>query len=80
MTATKYTPGPWNYNELSPNRVMGPDNQVVAATYGGFVGSDEQASNTRIVAAAPVLYEYVLRRASKGDPDAKSLLATIDGD
>ena len=80
MTATKHTPGPWSYNELSANRVMAPDNQVVAATYGGFVGSDEQEANTRIVAAAPALYGYVRRRASEGDQDAIALLASIDGD
>ena len=79
MTATKHTPGPWSYNELSANRVMGPDNQVVAATYGGFAGSDEQAANTRIVAAAPAMYGYVAAKASEGDEDALALLASIDG-
>ena len=79
MTATKHTPGPWSYNELSANRVMGPDDQIVAATYGGFVGSDEQEANTRLVSAAPAMYGYVSMKASEGDQDAKALLASIDG-
>ena len=80
MTATKHTPGPWSYNELSANRVLSPNKQVVAATYGGFVGSGEQEANTRIVAAAPAMYGYVSRKASEGDQDAMALLASIDGD
>ena len=79
MTAHKHTRGPWKYNELSANRVLGPDDQVVAATYGGFVGSGEQEANTRLVAAAPAMYEYVSAKASEGEQDAKVLLASIDG-
>ncbi len=79
MTATKHTAGPWRYNELSANRILGPDDQVVAAIYGGFVGSDEQEANTRLVASAPAMYGYVSKRASEGDQDAAALLASIDG-
>ena len=79
MPPMKYTPGPWSYNEASANRVLGPDNQVVAATYCGFDGSEEQEANTRMIAAAPAMYGYVSTKASEGDRDALALLASIDG-
>jgi hypothetical protein len=73
-----HTPGPWSYNDRSANRVLGPDNQVVAATYGGAVGDGEQAANTRLIAAAPSMYEYLIGRAAAGDSAAVEILATLD--
>ena len=78
MSNLSHTPGPWSYNDKSANRVLGPDNQVVAATYGGTVGDGEQASNTRLIAAAPAMYEYLTGRAAAGDAEAGEILATLD--
>ena len=75
---TNHTPGPWKYNVDSTNRIMTTDNSVVAATYGGFLGHIEQAANTRLIAAAPEMYEYVVRRASAGDLDAQALTKLIN--
>ena len=78
MSNLSHTPGPWSYNDKSTNRVLGPDNQVVAATYGGTVGDAEQAANTRLIAAAPAMYEYLTGRATAGDAEAGEILATLD--
>ena len=77
VSNTCHTAGPWSYNENSANRVLGPDNQVVAATYGGSVGDEEQAANTRLIAAAPAMYDYLAGRASEGDSDAVAILETL---
>ena len=77
MSNPHHTPGPWSYNDKSANRVLGPDNQVVAATYGGAVGDAEQAANTRLIAATPAMYDYVVQRASAGDPAAAGILKTL---
>ena len=77
MSNLSHTRGPWSYNEKSANRVLGPDNQVVAATYGGAVGDAEQAANTRLIAATPAMYDYVVERASTGDSAAAEILETL---
>ena len=78
MSDPTHTPGPWSYNEKSANRVLGPDNQVVAATYGGALGDAEQAANTRLIAAAPSMYGYLAGRAAAGDAEAGEIVAAID--
>ena len=78
MSNMSHTPGPWSYNEKSANRVLGPDNQVIAAIYGGAVGDAEQAANTRLIAAAPAMYDYLVGRASTGDSAAAEILETLD--
>ena len=78
MSNLSHTRGPWSYNDRSANRVIGPDNQVVAATYGGSVGDAEQAANTRLIAAAPSMYEYLTGRAAVGDSEAGEILAALD--
>lgn len=77
MSDLTHTPGPWSYNEQSANRVLGPDNQVVAATYGGSVGDTEQAANTRLIAAAPSMYEYLASKAAGGDSAAAEILESL---
>jgi hypothetical protein len=79
VATQNHTPGPWSFNENSANRVFGTDNQVVAATYGGTVGDSEQAANTRLIAAAPAMYDFLTRKASAGDADASDILSAIDG-
>ena len=77
MSNLNHTRGPWSYNDKSANRVLGPDNQVVAATYGGSVGDAEQAANTRLIAAAPAMYKYLAGRAAAGDSEAGEILAKL---
>jgi hypothetical protein len=59
---------------------MGPNNQVVAATYGGQVDDQEQAANTRLIAAAPAMYSYLAKKASEGDDGAREIVETIEGE
>ena len=79
MAKSRHTPGPWTYNENSANRVTGPTGATIAATYGGTVGTQEQVSNTRLIANAPTMYEYVVKLAAEGDEEAGSIVAVVEG-
>lgn len=78
MVESRYTSGPWTYNEKSANRVTGPEGVTIAATYGGIVGTEEQVYNTRLIANAPAMFEYILNRAAEGDKQAKQIIADIE--
>lgn len=55
-TETKWTPGPWKLK--GAGSIMGADDVLVATTgYRVAVGSDEDESSARLIAAAPELYE-----------------------
>lgn len=77
MTKSEHTSGPWKYNSGSPNRVMGSSGETISATYGGMVGYQEQLANTRLIANAPVMLEYVTNRAREGDQDARTILESM---
>mgnify|MGYP001411440368 CR=1 FL=1 len=79
MDKSRHTPGPWIYNKNSANRVTGPNGATIAATYGGIVGTQEQDSNTRLIANAPTMYKYVVKRAAEGDEEAGSIVAVFEG-
>ena len=78
MKERLHTPGPWSYERSNPTRVTGPSGETIAATYGGFVGSEQQFANARLIASAPAMYEYLFNKASTGDDDAKTVLEDTD--
>ena len=78
MPDPEHTPGPWKHNPNSANRIMTQDDSIVAATYGGFSDAEEQAANTRLLTAAPDMYDYVVKKAAEGDAEAQALAASID--
>jgi len=77
MSVEQATQGPWRHNEGNPTRVIGPDDETVAVLYGGTVGLDQQFANAGLVAATPVLYEYVSGQATEGDADAKQIVDSL---
>ncbi len=78
MAKSGHTPGPWQYNPQSANRVLGPGGQTVAATYGGRLDDEEQVANTRLIASAPVMYDYVEKKALEGDHEAQTIVAGVE--
>lgn len=77
MSEEKHTPGPWKHKEDNPTRIMGPDDETVAAVYGGMVGDKFQLANARLIAAAPSIYEYIQNKAMDGDKDAQTFLESL---
>lgn len=79
MNPPKHTPGPWQaLPENTPIRITGAKAEQIAAVYGGFVGETEQLANGRLVAAAPVLLEYVSKLAAGGDAQAQEVMAQVE--
>ena len=78
VVKSRHTPGPWQYNPQSANRVTGPDGQIVAATYGGMTDDEEQVANTRLIASAPAMYDFIEKKALDGDQEAQAMVAGIE--
>ena len=79
MAKSRHTQGPWRFEEHSPNRILAPHGETVAAVYGGFTGIAEQVSNVRLVTAAPAMYEYIERKAADGDQEAQTIVSAVGG-
>ena len=80
MAKQEHTPGPWGYeSKQNPTRVTATKGDTVAAVYGGFVGSDEQHANARLIASAPEMYEYMRGRTADGDQEAEEIMGKIEG-
>ena len=79
MTEPTHTPVPWAMDsQHTPARVTGPSGDTVAAVYGGFVGSEAQLANARLITAAPALLQYVEKSAAEGDEEAKAIVAGLE--
>lgn len=79
MSAAKHTPGPW--------QVAGPSAKgylVVQGAKGNGVAlilmdSDDEEADARLIAAAPLMYDYIASSASNGCAEAKKILEAIHG-
>lgn len=58
-----------------------PHRGYVADVYRNYVGSfiddEEFRANARLIAASPLLYDFVAKRASEGDTEAIALVESI---
>ena len=77
MSKLKYTTGPWVFDKDNPVRVLGNTGETIAATYGGMVGDIEQESNTKLIASAPNMFEYIEIPAKGAEICAQEILDTI---
>ncbi len=74
-TETKHTPKPWRKeksNLFGPSffDVLGPNGDWVASVHGGIEAGE---ANARLIAACPVMADYVIMKAIGGDEDAKKI-------
>lgn len=82
MTNAKHTPGPWkacdggtNGHYVTAPYADKPYNCIVLTPQ---MKGEEGAANARLIAASPVLYDYILKQAKNGCEEAKSMLALLD--
>jgi hypothetical protein len=76
-----HTPGKWSFFVTLPNRpayVIGGDNQPVCAL-APKESQEEFEANGDLIAAAPRMFDYLVRRASEYDEDAQEILDSIEG-
>jgi hypothetical protein len=67
MAETKWTPGPWEIASYSASTVKA-GKQVIAIVYGDHPKcepDERQAANTKLIAAAPDLYEALIKLTAK---------------
>ena len=73
---TKHTPGPWTFmeDEIFWGEIRGPDFELIAV----MPELDERSEDFRLIAAAPMMYEYIEERANNGDKKAMEILEVIN--
>jgi hypothetical protein len=80
-TPGKWTAGPWYVRPSSTGlvnrQVCDADGKMVATINSTCNDSANREANARLIAASPMLYEYVKERASLGDKKALDLLKTL---
>lgn len=81
-----HTPGPWTIEEYgddeTPALVIHKDSQsrvCFMATPGSHGDPKKIEADARLIAAAPDMHAYCLLMAGYGDPDAKELIARVEG-
>ena len=78
---TKHTPGPWGWDSTVWDYDPVQEAPWLVTTEGDRVlsGSIQCTSkaNARLIAAAPVMYDYIEARAKAGDSDAQNILGVI---
>lgn len=82
----QHTPAPWSFGPLKHNRqpIHGPDNLRVATVFidrrgnSGVVQGDGLA-NARLIAASPVMLDYV-RRCASNCAEANDILRQVEGE
>jgi hypothetical protein len=75
-----YTPGPWKIVPLGDRNLeitASPRSNAetdICVVYGGKLTT---SANARLIAAAPLLYEFAAARAAAGDNEARTMLDTL---
>ena len=76
-----HTPGPWHV-EWNVN-VFGANGRLIANTGGHRNNADggahilENEANAHLIAAAPLMYEYIKQKAKEGDEHAIEIVSTM---
>lgn len=83
---TKHAPGPWRYEaDMDGDHAIWGSNNTLLAVTDGWERSqyqtprtrEEDEANARLIAAAPDLFDYIVKRANEGDADAQTILTSI---
>lgn len=79
--STQHTPRPWLVKPVAAPMSHNGDIGIVTAK-GALIAvalleRGRAAANARLIAASPLMYEYIAKRAKEGDDDAASIIAAI---
>ena len=66
--------GPWKYDDFNPRQVVDAESTTIASVFGRMSDDRIQLANARLVAAGPVMRDYVCSRSEAGDEAASALL------
>ncbi len=70
-------PSSWTYDDWNPRRIIDAESTNIASVFGGMNGDAKQSANARLIAAAPVMGDYVRAKAKTGDGAAKAVLQEV---
>jgi hypothetical protein len=87
----KFTAGPWTIGSLTTSNqgfptkhphyeIVGPNSMEWIAHVLCFTDANEGTkyqANARLISSAPTLYEFVRRKASEGDAEAKIIVDSL---
>jgi hypothetical protein len=72
------TPGPWRRSKNGFQVLTGDSFHTICRLEPLEIQRmDEQLANARLIAASPTMYEYVSKRAERGDEEARRILEEI---
>ena len=81
-----FTPGPWFVDEYIPKDRFNAVHQHVGVCDGsglsvvalcGPAGDEQSQKDAFLIAASPVMYEYILKKANEGDVEAAKIISAI---
>ena len=79
---TEHTPGPWKAEGTCPQEGWdgwwvkdAEGNHIAEAT--GYQADETRQANARLIAAAPVMYDYIKIRAEEGDERAEEIMRLL---
>lgn len=67
-----FTKGPWLHNDF---QIIADDTVIANCTYGAR--NSNNANDARLIAAAPVMYDFIKICAERGDKSASEILEAI---
>lgn len=84
----KHTPAPWKVEKFNNGKktiIMSQYDHIAEVFKTGTSGHaangynvEKQESNARLIAASPLMYEYITRKAKEGDKEAQEIIKTLD--
>ena len=66
--------GPWKYDDFNPRQIIDAESRTIASVFGRMSDDRNQLANARLIAAAPVIRDYVQSLSEAGDEAALALL------
>lgn len=84
MTQTRFTPGPWRVGKHGPNgcNAIGTNQGLMVAMVAHSINEPEQKEqaigDSHLIAAAPLMYLLLDRRALLSDDDFSDFMAAIE--
>lgn len=81
MSETKHTPAPWSvdpYDRFDKCALVGTSDGWLAEVKLENLPDGQGEANVRLIAACPVMYGYISRKAEEGDEDAARIIAAIN--
>ncbi len=70
--------GPWKYDDFNPRQITDAETTTIASVFGRMGDDHIQLANAKLIAAAPVMRDYVRSRSKAGDDAAADLVKSTE--